>query len=243
MRATTKFFLLMGLATAAVPAMPAGAARHRGHDRQLQLLPDPLVITVGGTVKWTNGDNTSHTVTADDGSFNSGGKGAQGTFEHTFPQGGAFGYHCAIHPSMQGTVQVDAPTTTTTAAATTTTAWLRRPRRPRRRRPPRPLERRPRAPLPRRRLPRRPRLRRRRPPRRRTTTTTLAPVAPTTPPTTGAPPLRRRTSTLVAGGATDDDEGSGAVGSFPAWLPRFSPAAASGGGRSAGAGHHPRWAR
>lgn len=34
--------------------------------------PNPVVIAHGGTVTWTNNDNTTHTSSADDGSWNSG---------------------------------------------------------------------------------------------------------------------------------------------------------------------------
>jgi plastocyanin len=127
MRTTAKLLLLIGSAVAAVvPAMPAHAAVSDARISNFSF-SGPVTIHVGDTVRWTNQDGTSHTVTADDGSFTSPSLGSQGTFSHTFNGPGTVNYHCAIHPSMQGTVTVDPvtttapPTTTTTAAPTTTT--------------------------------------------------------------------------------------------------------------------------
>jgi plastocyanin len=45
-------------------------------------------------------------VTADGGAFVSATLGDGGTFSHRFASTGTFEYHCAIHPSMTGTVIV-----------------------------------------------------------------------------------------------------------------------------------------
>jgi len=68
--------------------------------------PMTLSVTKGTTVTWTNSDGAGHTVTADDGSFNGATAGGGGTFSHLFTTTGTFAYHCAIHPSMTGTVIV-----------------------------------------------------------------------------------------------------------------------------------------
>ncbi|MCB1014439.1 MAG: cupredoxin domain-containing protein [Acidimicrobiales bacterium] len=68
--------------------------------------PDPISITVGDSVTWTNEDGTTHTVTADDDSFDSGNLSSGDTFEQTFDEAGEFTYHCNIHASMTGTVSV-----------------------------------------------------------------------------------------------------------------------------------------
>ena len=128
MRATTKILLLLGLTVAFVPTHPASAATTDVAVKNFSFSPEQVTVPVGGTVKWTNGDTTSHTITANDGSFDSGSTAAGGTFERTFTAAGTFTYFCAIHTSMQGTVQVGgatattAPTTTTSAPASTTTA-------------------------------------------------------------------------------------------------------------------------
>lgn len=68
--------------------------------------PSSLTVKVGDTVTWTNGSGTPHTVTADDGSFNSGTVQGGTPFQHTFSAAGTFSYHCSIHSSMKATITV-----------------------------------------------------------------------------------------------------------------------------------------
>jgi predicted lipoprotein with Yx(FWY)xxD motif len=68
--------------------------------------PASLSVKVGESVTWTNTGATAHTVTADDGSFDSKSMAAGATFSQTFAKAGTFAYHCAIHPGMKGTVTV-----------------------------------------------------------------------------------------------------------------------------------------
>jgi plastocyanin len=63
-----------------------------------------LTITSGTTVTWTNNDAVTHTVTADDGSFNSGNIAPGATFSHKFSSAGTVNYHCSIHTSMKASV-------------------------------------------------------------------------------------------------------------------------------------------
>lgn len=68
----------------------------------------PAALTVGTevTVTWTNNDAAAHTVTADDGSFDSTTIAPGATFTHSFGREGTYSYHCAIHSSMTGTITV-----------------------------------------------------------------------------------------------------------------------------------------
>jgi plastocyanin len=61
---------------------------------------------VGSEVTWTNADPAQHTVTATDGSFDSGPIAPNGDFSVTFDQVGTFAYRCEIHPTMEGSVRV-----------------------------------------------------------------------------------------------------------------------------------------
>ena len=63
-------------------------------------------MTAGQKVTWTNTDGFPHTVTADNGSFDSGPVAAGTSYARTFKQAGTFAYHCKIHSSMHGTVVV-----------------------------------------------------------------------------------------------------------------------------------------
>ncbi len=69
--------------------------------------PNPVSVRVGQTVAWHNADSITHTATADGGQFDTGGI-APGTTSNpiTMSAAGAFGYHCSIHPTMVGTVNV-----------------------------------------------------------------------------------------------------------------------------------------
>jgi len=88
----------------ASPVAAAGAGAVTIKDRSFQ--PGSISVTVGSTVTWTNADNTAHTVTADDGSFDGGTLAPGATFSQTFTTAGTFAYHCNIHPSMTATVTV-----------------------------------------------------------------------------------------------------------------------------------------
>jgi plastocyanin len=68
--------------------------------------PDSRSVKVGDSVKWTNKDGATHTVTADDGAFDSGSLAGGKSFSFTFDEAGTFTYHCNIHQSMTGRVVV-----------------------------------------------------------------------------------------------------------------------------------------
>jgi nitrite reductase (NO-forming) len=66
-----------------------------------------LMIPVGTTVTWTNNDpGMIHTVTAVDGTFDSGNIAEGGTFSYTFDTPGTFEYFCTPHPWMRARVTV-----------------------------------------------------------------------------------------------------------------------------------------
>jgi plastocyanin len=71
-----------------------------------QFSPASVEIAAGGSVHRTNNDSVPHQVAADDGSFQSSPLQPGSSFSHTFTQAGTYSYHCAIHPSMKGTIVV-----------------------------------------------------------------------------------------------------------------------------------------
>lgn len=74
-----------------------------------QFMPPKMTIPVGTTVKWTNQDGPTHTVTSDTaGIFDSGNLAPTKSFSFTFTTPGTFTYHCAIHPTMMGSIVVTA---------------------------------------------------------------------------------------------------------------------------------------
>src|SRR5919107_2681467 len=70
--------------------------------------PANAAIQPGDTIMWVNEGNTPHTVTADDGSFDSGTLQPGESYSHTFQSAGMVPYHCSIHPFMTGSVTVGA---------------------------------------------------------------------------------------------------------------------------------------
>ena len=68
--------------------------------------PATLSVAAGATVTWTNDDTVPHTVTADDGAFDSGIFDPGASFSWTFDQPGASAYHCQLHPTMEGAIEV-----------------------------------------------------------------------------------------------------------------------------------------
>jgi plastocyanin len=68
--------------------------------------PNPITVSVGTSVTWTNGDAIAHTVTSDTRTFDSSLIPAGGTFTVMFQNAGTFPYHCTIHPGMVGSVVV-----------------------------------------------------------------------------------------------------------------------------------------
>ncbi|WP_205100408.1 cupredoxin domain-containing protein [Candidatus Nitrosotenuis uzonensis] len=85
--------------------MAEGAASNTECSDQCYV-PNNIKIAVGGTVTWENVDSAAHTVTASDGSFDSGLVMSEKTFSHEFGTVGTFGYACTVHPWMKGTVTV-----------------------------------------------------------------------------------------------------------------------------------------
>jgi plastocyanin len=77
--------------------------------KNMMFTPSQITVAKGGTVTWTNNDNTTHTVVDDlsnVGGPKSGDIAPGTTYSFTFTKTGSFQYHCSIHPSMRGTIVV-----------------------------------------------------------------------------------------------------------------------------------------
>lgn len=68
--------------------------------------PADAAIASGDTITWTNEDEEPHTVTADDGTFDSGVLNPGDTYSVTFWGSGTITYYCTLHPWMVGSVTV-----------------------------------------------------------------------------------------------------------------------------------------
>jgi plastocyanin len=73
---------------------------------QFAFVPASVDVPAGTRVTWTNGDPEPHTITADDGAFDSRQLDPGAVFSVLLDTPGTFTYHCDIHQTMVGTVIV-----------------------------------------------------------------------------------------------------------------------------------------
>jgi|GEM_PF-1072686 len=87
-------------------AQPAAAPTHTASIGFDAVQPKRLDIVTGEAVTWTNDSIRTHTVTADDDSFDSSRLLPSDTYTRRFDVVGDAPYHCALHPTIQGVVAV-----------------------------------------------------------------------------------------------------------------------------------------
>jgi plastocyanin len=68
--------------------------------------PPTITAHVGQEITWQNHDPAEHTVTGENGSFDSGSMAQGGTFKTSFDSPGEYRYICKLHPGMKGKVVV-----------------------------------------------------------------------------------------------------------------------------------------
>jgi plastocyanin len=68
--------------------------------------PEQLDVLPGQKVLWTNVSERTHTVTSDDGIFDSGDVSSGNRFSFRFNTAGIYRYHCTIHPGIVGEIDV-----------------------------------------------------------------------------------------------------------------------------------------
>ena len=117
----------MALAQISRP-VPLRAAGENAEMRDNFFVPDPIIVTVGDAVTWTNVGFDGHTTT----NGVRGDAGAGNAWDHlVLPSGsspsvvfgtvGTVPYFCRIHPGMDGIIVVEAPPTPTPTATATPT--------------------------------------------------------------------------------------------------------------------------
>jgi len=105
--------LLLGTAT----SLPARAGSHAVEIADFAFSPPTLTIGVGETVAWSNSDPVVHTATSTSGAFDSGDLDPGESYSVTFTAPGIYEYLCTPHPTMTGTIIVEAaPAPASTAA-------------------------------------------------------------------------------------------------------------------------------
>jgi plastocyanin len=97
----------VGAATGAAPRPLYGVAEG-ARVTILDAAYDPAEVTVkaGEAVSWKNAGQQPHSVTAEDGSFDSGVKNPGQEWSNPFTKPGTFAYKCTQNPAMKGTVKV-----------------------------------------------------------------------------------------------------------------------------------------
>lgn len=115
-------FFIFNRSTAPTPNQAIAAATQNAVSIQnMQFTPAQITIPAGTTVTWTNQEtNIPHTVTSDQGLWDSGVLQPRQSFSHMFSTPGTYSYHCSIHPFMHGTIVVTGTMTTSPSPQMTT---------------------------------------------------------------------------------------------------------------------------
>ena len=100
--------LVVACAVALLVFVPsgAGAAQTEVNIEFSDYRPSQLDVLPGETVTWTNVSQRTHTVTSDTGLFDSGEVVGGARFAHRFDAVATYRYHCTIHPSITGEIDV-----------------------------------------------------------------------------------------------------------------------------------------
>jgi plastocyanin/uncharacterized membrane protein len=109
-RRQQRLILVMFLAALpAAAAPPTSAVPHIVVIRQMHFEPPQLRLAAGDSVEWKNEDIFTHTVSANDGGFDSGPIAPGGSWRTTIKKAGSIAYHCEPHPNMSAELIVQSP--------------------------------------------------------------------------------------------------------------------------------------
>ncbi len=97
---------VIGMAAIAMTGQSLGEENASVQISNFAFSPEVIKVKAGTTINWINADNTAHTVTGNDGTWDSGRVKENGTYSHKFDKAGTFEYHCSYHSSMNGSVIV-----------------------------------------------------------------------------------------------------------------------------------------
>jgi plastocyanin len=108
--ATPSMSMSMSHAASKSHAMPASAVIKSGHVAvqitNFAFSPARITVKAGTRVTWTNHDQTAHTATANNNSFDTGTIAPKASKTVDFKKPGTYKYHCAFHAFMTGIVVV-----------------------------------------------------------------------------------------------------------------------------------------
>ncbi len=95
--------------TIAAHSSSSAPATHTVIIRQMRFEPAQLTVNAGDSVQWKNEDIFSHTVTANDRSFDSGLLSPGQSWSTTLSHAGTVAYHCTPHPNMTASLVIASP--------------------------------------------------------------------------------------------------------------------------------------
>src|SRR4051812_42138258 len=84
--------------------------------------PPNATVAPGTTITWVNNDQVPHTVTANNGAFDSGTLQPGQSYSFKFDRPGTYAYHCNIHPDMSASVAVSGTSGSTSASPSGSTS-------------------------------------------------------------------------------------------------------------------------
>lgn len=90
----------------AVSSAPSSEPKASVDTKNFSYVPADLTVVAGSTVTFKNSDATAHTITADDGSFDSKNMAEGASWSHVFEKAGTYTYYCAYHRYMHGKIVV-----------------------------------------------------------------------------------------------------------------------------------------
>lgn len=95
-----------GAGQKAAPRTHAAAQAYTVMIHNFAFQPAELTVKAGDSIEWKNTDLVAHTVTAEDGSFDSGKIASGGTWKMVAKKAGRHAYRCSPHPNMHGSLIV-----------------------------------------------------------------------------------------------------------------------------------------
>jgi plastocyanin len=108
LRRLALFSIALTTAATLSGAFAAGPATVDVDIAKFAFAPKEITVAPGTRVRWTNHDETPHTVTSQGGAkvLSSLGMDIDDHFEFVFTNEGDFAYFCTVHPMMTGVVRV-----------------------------------------------------------------------------------------------------------------------------------------
>jgi plastocyanin len=95
-----------GGSSAAVCAPGSGTGQVQANAKGFAFDPATVTVPAGQSVTWTNGDSASHSIVLDGGQCKSEPFAGGATTTLQFNVAGSYPFHCGIHPTMKGTIEV-----------------------------------------------------------------------------------------------------------------------------------------